>query len=361
MSTAAQGMLNGVVLISSTSGALLFSKKYQPNYGLPQDDENGADGMDSMALGAMLHAFQLNASGVLNDNNSHNGDQGLTKLQVGEVNLYFHQLSDFRLLATVFASRALDSQTAHSLCSCIGQRFSTGFGHLLASGLPVPAKKFRKFGATLAEIVAGMPRTMMEGAMSCYTGKALLSALYCVYSPEFSDAMLPAAQDAQGAESNLISSLNAVQPKGSAPPSRAELSAEQVTELQGRYQLLVEIEQQEQPPTMNITSMWPAVSQLVYQSNQLLGSIQHMGDMMQSVELAVGDSEAFDRGSCMRLVVLKNAGLLVAVVVPEGQVAEISGFLRQHVMEQLETAFDFIHANKLDPSKSPVKDGRVRK
>ena len=30
-------------------------------------------------------------------------------------------------------------------------------------------------------------------------------------------------------------------------------------------------------------------------------------------------------------------------------------------MEQLETAFDFIHANKLDPSKSPVKDGRVRK
>ena len=42
-----------------------------------------------------------------------------------------------------------------------------------------------------------------------------------------------------------------------------------------------------------VTSMWPAVSQLVYQSNQLLGSIQHMGDMMQSVELAVGDSDAF--------------------------------------------------------------------
>jgi len=353
-------MLNGVVLISSTSGALLFSKKYQPNYGLPQDDETGADGMDSMALGAMLHAFQLNATGVLNENNSHNGDQGLTKLQVGEVNLYFHQLSDFRLLATVFASRSLDSQTAHSLCSCIAQRFSTGFGHLLTSGLPVPAKKFRKFGATLAEIAAGMPRTMIEGTMSCYTGKALLSALYCVYSPEFSDAMLPAAQDAQGAESNLISSLNAVQPKGSAAPSGAELSAEQVTELQGRYQLLVEIEQQEHPPTMNITSMWPAVSQLVYQSNQLLGSIQHMGDMMQSVELAIGDSDAFERGSCMRLVVLKNAGLLVAAVVPEGQVAEISGFLRQHVMEQLETAFDFIHANKLDPSKSPLKDGGVR-
>eukprot|EP00656_Telonema_subtile_P023790 TRINITY_DN2539_c0_g1_i2.p1 TRINITY_DN2539_c0_g1~~TRINITY_DN2539_c0_g1_i2.p1 ORF type:complete len:281 (-),score=50.04 TRINITY_DN2539_c0_g1_i2:331-1173(-) len=194
-------MLNGILLVSSSSGALLFSKAYAPNFGFPPGDEGH---MDVMSLAAMVHALQLNARAL-----DHADDcSGLKMIETDDLQMQFHQ--EGSILCAVFSPRKLDAAVGRDLSELIAQRFAGVYGHLVVPGKPIAAKQFKKFRSELRAILGQLPGRIMERAFESLgapglAGLPYVCALTCDYAPTYSD---------ESTEANLV---HALRPGGDQP------------------------------------------------------------------------------------------------------------------------------------------------
>eukprot|EP00656_Telonema_subtile_P023789 TRINITY_DN2539_c0_g1_i1.p1 TRINITY_DN2539_c0_g1~~TRINITY_DN2539_c0_g1_i1.p1 ORF type:complete len:319 (-),score=76.79 TRINITY_DN2539_c0_g1_i1:180-1136(-) len=306
-------MLNGILLVSSSSGALLFSKAYAPNFGFPPGDEGH---MDVMSLAAMVHALQLNARAL-----DHADDcSGLKMIETDDLQMQFHQ--EGSILCAVFSPRKLDAAVGRDLSELIAQRFAGVYGHLVVPGKPIAAKQFKKFRSELRAILGQLPGRIMERAFESLgapglAGLPYVCALTCDYAPTYSD---------ESTEANLVHALR----PGGDQPANASLQRASSSAVTGPPKVLF-------TSSAHTPSAEGAINQLVRLLDQcgcMIGALGSLGDSLQSLELHLAQGPHTE-GSDTRVLLLCKQRLCVAVAAPTGEVEGVEALLGGAVLEQL--------------------------
>ena len=194
--------MNGVVVVSLRTGTLLFAKKYEPNFGLP-------NAIDEMNLGALLFAIQTYSGSVVEEEDSGDegtedvsAERGLSEYDMGDNILYFHQHanSDLALQTVVFAQKTIGSDIGNMLvkgiCTCFANKFEARLRE------PMPSGKFA-FRKELSDFYQKIPPALtadignrlavscddvcISGALTClHTGKTAVDndRLFRMFSSE---------------------------------------------------------------------------------------------------------------------------------------------------------------------------------
>ena len=96
-------IFHGLFVLHAKSGALLFSQRFTPAYGLRSAEKLARD---ELRLSAMLFAIHINAAATSNEENA----AGLTVYHIDGVALRFCESPANELLLVLFAPAALGAQ-----------------------------------------------------------------------------------------------------------------------------------------------------------------------------------------------------------------------------------------------------------
>ena len=146
-------LLNGLLILHSRSGNLIYSQRIAPAFGLTSCAQLARD---ELRLGAMLFAIHLNATATAAAGES--GAAGLTAYQLDGVTVRFCVSTQHELLLVLFAPASLGGRASGFLASEVLRRFESCFAAPLKSQQPVRhgALKRSAFASSLRDAVASL-------------------------------------------------------------------------------------------------------------------------------------------------------------------------------------------------------------
>jgi len=146
-------MLKGLLALDSRTGALLFSQRFVPAYGLSGCEQIGTD---DIRLSAMLFALYLHSSNVVQSD----GGQGLVQHTVGAATLRFCLNESLQLLLITSVDTALGAACVDVLSRALLAKFEACFATQLSDRLALgkrSALKKSEFAAQLLDALMELP------------------------------------------------------------------------------------------------------------------------------------------------------------------------------------------------------------
>lgn len=309
-------MLNGVLLVSSASGALLFSKAYAENFGFPPNDEGE---MDQMSLAAMVHALQLNACAL---DNGSKPSEGMNMVETDNQRIHFQQKD--AVLCAVFCSTKLVQDLGRELCELIAQRFAAVYGHLVVPGKPVAAKKFRKFRSEVQGVLEQLPQKILQRSFELES-RSLNMPYTCVLKCGIAGTQATGSTEASLVHALCMDQTPRLRDSCEAfGPVQVLLNSVEGPRAEGAVDLLVG---------------------LLEQSRSLIQALGDLGDGLQSMQLNLADLDTqLDTGT--RVLLLCKRQICLAIATSKDEADAVSAILRDGVMEQLCEVADFLHPSQ---------------
>lgn len=113
--------MNGVVVLCSRTGSLLYGQSYAKNFGLPESHRP----VDELNLAAMLFALHINSRAVVIAPPEQDGDAagGLQMYEVGHTTMYFRHNQQAHVLGVVFIETVAGEEIGRYLSERIVERF----------------------------------------------------------------------------------------------------------------------------------------------------------------------------------------------------------------------------------------------
>ncbi len=113
--------MNGVVVLCSRTGSLLYGQAYARNFGLPESHRP----VDELNLAAMLFALHINSRAVVIPSPEQEGDDGggLQMYEVGHTTMYFSHNQQAHVLGVVFLVAVTGEEIGRYLAECVVDRF----------------------------------------------------------------------------------------------------------------------------------------------------------------------------------------------------------------------------------------------
>eukprot|EP01047_Picozoa_sp_COSAG01_P008703 COSAG01_NODE_346_length_18524_cov_35.929661_2_plen_350_part_00 len=219
--------MNGVVVLCSKTGNLLYSQAYARNYGLPTGHGSGGGGrpLDELNLAAMMFALFVNSrevvvpprSGPQGAGGGEGGHAaGLRLYEIGHTTMHFEHSDTEHVLCVAFVESVVGEEIGRFLAQRILRGFMQKyFGATAGSpaGAAVvghtPQKKFRPTKSLLRSAFQELPCRVFELLMSRIEPSVRPSWMFCAMSGDFMaqidwDDFLQSERGAQGPASTAV-------------------------------------------------------------------------------------------------------------------------------------------------------------
>jgi hypothetical protein len=218
--------MNGVVVLCSRTGSLLYGQSYAKNFGLPETQRP----VDELNLAAMLFALYINSRAVViaprqeppdgaggGGGDDGDGGGGLQMYEVGPTTMYFSHNQQAHVLGVVFLETVAGEEIGRFLAECVVQRFvdkyfsdSDGPADPVAPA-STPFKQLRPKASKslLRGIFQELPGRIFELLLSRLEEPRRPSWIFAVMSEDFmaeidsDDFLAAAAAEQQGTEANV--------------------------------------------------------------------------------------------------------------------------------------------------------------
>ena len=196
--------MNGVVLLDSLSGTLLYSQSYAANFGLPTGESGRA--MDELNLSSMLFALFINSRAVVVPVGQEGGlGSGLQLYDIGHTTMHFCHDDGEHVLCVAFVESVMGYDHGRDLAQCILHRFvDKYFGASAVSAGPNRSHtKLRPAKSLMRGIFQEWPARIFQSQFSHIEPELRPSWIFCAMSEEFMaqvdwDDFLDAERSAKG-------------------------------------------------------------------------------------------------------------------------------------------------------------------
>ena len=113
--------MNGVLVLCSRTGSLLYGQSYAQNFGLPESHRP----VDALNLAAMLFALHINSRAVVIPSPGEAGGQGggLKMYEVGHTTMHFNHNEQAHVLGVVFIETATGEEIGQYLAERVVEQF----------------------------------------------------------------------------------------------------------------------------------------------------------------------------------------------------------------------------------------------
>ena len=196
--------MNGVVVLCSKTGSLLYGQAYAKDFGLPAEHGGGGGGrpVDELNLAAMLFALHINSRAVVipggddgdgggGGGGGDGGAGGLQLYEVGHTTLHFGHDREAHVLAVVFLESAAGEEIGRFLAECIVQRFVEKYfsdgppSDTPTAGTPFKQLRPKASKSLLRGIFQELPGRIFELLLSRISEQLRPPWIFCVMSEEF--------------------------------------------------------------------------------------------------------------------------------------------------------------------------------